>query len=239
MSTALSELAQQVTSGIERLGRRDELRTQLRSLDAVREAIDRLLKRLNALAGDLSPARQAGFAPLMPDVTGTARSLGKLAAQLQAGEVDREYAQQVIDAVDGLLRTVQSSLDDAWRGYVISRVPMHEGLAELADTFRTIRGARGKAQELQNAARSVVLLLERQPSADAIEKLQQLAQQIPALLRELVGDDPAVRKFADQLARGGASIEALTPPVLSWMQDKEFINSFRIIPGRPAGEAQI
>jgi hypothetical protein len=238
MSIDLSELAQQVTSGIERLGRRDELRTQLRSLAAVREAIDRLIRELNALAGNLSPARQAGFAPLMPDITGTIRSLGKLGAQLEAGEVDREYAQQVIDSVDGLLRTVQNSLDDAWRGYVTSQVPTHEGLAQLAGTFLTIPGARGKAQQLQTAARSVTLLLEQQPSSDAIEKLHRLAQQIPALLRELVGDDPAVRKFADQLARGGASIEALTPPVLNWMQDMKFINSFKIMPGRPVGEAQ-
>jgi hypothetical protein len=239
MSTALSELAHQVTSGIERLGRRDERRGQLRSLSAVRDAIARQIENLDALAGTLSAARQAGFAPPVPDVTGTARSLGKLADQLEAGEIDREYAQAVIDSVDGLLRTVRSSLGDAWRSYVNNRVPMHGGMAELVGTFRTIPEARSKAQELQAATRSLAVLLEGQPSADAIEELHELAQQLPALLRELVGEDPEVREFADQLARGGASIEALTLPVLSWMQDKEFTNSFKIVPGKPAGKARI
>jgi hypothetical protein len=235
MSTDLGQLATEVTSGVNRLGRRDSLREQLRSLDAVDKATDGLLEQLHDVNEIVVAARQAGFAPTMPDTTDAFAGLGRLAAQLAAVNVDREFAQKVIDTVSAVLRTAYDSLSTAWREYVTSQVPAQAGLIDLAQTFRDVEGATSYARDLHAAAASVQALLKHRPSAEAVRKLDDLAREIPALLQKLVGEEEAVSVFAAQLARGGASIEALTPPVLVWMQDKGFMTSFKIVPGRPPG----
>jgi hypothetical protein len=233
MSIDLTQLATEVTSGVDRLGRRDGLREQLRSLDAVDRAIDGLLEQLHDLGEIVVAARQAGFAPTMPDAADAIAGLGRLAAQFVAVNVDREFAQKVIDMVSAVLRTAYDALSIAWREYVTSQVPAQAGLVDLAQTFRDVEGATGYARDLHAAAASLQALLKHRPSAEAVRKLDDLAREIPALLQKLVGEDEAVSAFAAQLARGGASIEALTPPVLIWMQDKGFMTSFKIVPGRP------
>jgi hypothetical protein len=236
MSTDLSPLAASVTSGIERLGQRNELRDQLRSMDAVGKTIDGLLLQLHVLGEVVAAARQAGFAPTMPDVAEATAALRKLAAQLAAVDVDREFAQKVIDKVRAALATADEALTAAWREYVSSRVPGREGLIDLAQAFRDVEGASNDARDLEAAAASVQTLLQRRPSVEAVRRLGELANAIPALLQRLVGAEETVGVFADQLARGGASIEALTPAVLGWMQDKGFMTSFKIVPGRPAAD---
>jgi hypothetical protein len=47
-----------------------------------------------------------------------------------------------------------------------------------------------------------------------------------------------VRRFAASLARGGASIEQLTPDVLAWMRSSGFLSSFKVVAGRPAIAAE-
>lgn len=233
--TGISGLVEQVTSGVERLGRRDELTAQLRRIEAIDKAADLLLRQLEDLTKTLAVARSAGFAPPSPDAGTAAAEVDALRSQLASGDVDREFAQKVIDSVGSLIRVAKESLSAAWRAYVAERVPSQEGLLVLADAFSAVEGASNHATRLRTATRAVQTFLQQAPSVEAVQKLDELAQEIPQLLQQLVGAEPEVRAFADQLARGGAAIEALTPSVLNWMKETGFVGSFRVVPGRPAG----
>jgi hypothetical protein len=207
----------------------------LRRIDAVDKASDQLVRQLDEIAETLVVARVAGFAPPLPDAKAALSAVDKLRGQLAVGDVDREYAQGVIDSVSSLIRASKDSLTSAWRAYVAKRIPSPDGLLVLADAFSAVEGASAYATRLRTAIRSVHTYLQQAPSAVAIAKVNELAEEIPRLLQQLVGEKPDVRAFADQLARGGAAIDALTPSVLKWMRDTGFSGSFKIIAGRPAG----
>jgi hypothetical protein len=231
----LGFLVQQVTSGVERLGRRDELTAQLRRIDAVDKACDQLVRQLAELTETEGVARGAGFAPPLPEWRDVATSVHGLRRQLAEDDVDREFAQGVIDSIGGLIRAARDSISSAWREYVVARIPSPEGFLVLADTFSAVEGASAYAARLRTSIRSASDLLQRSPTAAAVVKVNELAAEIPQLLQQLVGAEPQVRAFAEQLGRGGAGIEALTPSVLRWMKDSGFLGSFKVVPGRPAG----
>lgn len=234
--SGLGAVVEQVTSGVERLGRRDELTAQLRRIDAVDKASAQLVRQLQELTETVAVARVAGFAPALPDAKEARDVVDKLRGQLAEGDVDREFAQGVIDSVGSLIRGARESLTAAWRTYVGERIPSPDGLLVLADAFSAIEGASAYATRLRTAVRSVHTFLQQAPSADAIAKVNELAGEIPRLLQQLVGAEPDVRAFAEQLARGGAAIDALTPSVLKWMKDAGFAGSFKVVAGRPAGQ---
>jgi hypothetical protein len=223
-----------VTSGVDRLGRRAELTAQLRRIDMVDKAADPLLDQLSDLAKVLAVARSAGFAPPMPDSATTAAAVEALCEQLAGSDVDGEFAQEVIDSIETLVRVANESLSAAWHAYVVERVPSQEGLVVLAQVFSEVEGAGTDAMHLRASTQLVQSYLQQVPSADAISKLDSLAHEIPQLLQRLVGEQSEVREFADQLARGGAAIESLTPSVLKWMKERGFETSFKVVPGSPA-----
>lgn len=231
----LSTLVDQVTASVERLGRRGELTAQIQRIYAVDRAAAQLVQQLSELSTTLTVARTAGFAPPLPDVRAAATAVDTLRAQLSEGDVDREFAQSVIDVIGSLIRGAKEALTASWREYVVARVPSAEGLLVLADAFSAVAGASTYATRLRTAIRTVHGFLEQPPSADAVTRVNELAAEIPELLQQLVGAEPEVRAFADQLARGGAAIESLTPSVIKWMRDTGFAKSFKIVAGRPAG----
>jgi len=234
VTISLGDIANEVTLAVDRLSHRDDLRATLRSLVGIEEASDALLERLLALGECVSAGRQAGFAPESPDIADGVSRLTTLAAQLEAGEIDREFAQKALDAVSALIREADESLMEAWRDYIAEQVPSPKGLVVLAETFQGVQGATAAARELLTATRSVQALLNQRPSPVAVRTLAQLSSIIPSLLQDIVGEEPQVRQFADELARGGASIKTLTPAVVSWMREKGFGGSFKVVPGRPA-----
>ena len=115
-------------------------------------------------------------------------------------------------------------------------LPGVDGLDTLVSAFRTVRGASLSADELKDAIASAKALPRSAPTPLAIAELDRLSAEIPDLLRDLVGDQPEVRAFAEQLGRGGAPISALTPEVLKWMDERGFGLSFKIVAGAPAGQ---
>lgn len=232
--SGLGALAERVTVGVEGLARRDELTSQLRRVDAVDKAAAQLVQQLQAIGATVAVARAAGFAPPLPDPKAVIGEVDALRRQLANGDVDREFAQGVIDSIGVLIRGAKESLTTAWRTYVGDRIPAPDGLLVLADAFSTVEGASTYATQLRTAIRSVHSYLQQAPSVDAIAEVNELAADIPRLLQRLVGAEPDVRAFAEQLARGGAAIEALKPSVLKWMNDSGFAGSFKIVAGRPA-----
>jgi hypothetical protein len=237
VSGGLVSIAARVRSGVEGLGRRDDVTAQLRRIDAVDRAADSLRRDVDDLKEMLAVTRAAEFAPAMPDPAEVTVAVDSLRDQLERGDVDREFAQEVINSVERLVRVASESLVVAWHGHVADRIPSQEGLLILADAFSDVEGAGTYATRLRAAARSVQSFLQRAPTDDAVSELDRLASEIPQLLQQLVGDQPDVQAFAEQLARGGAAIEALTPPVLQWMQEKGFAGSFKIVPGRPGHDS--
>lgn len=233
--TGLGVIVEQVTSGVERLGRREELTAQLRRIDAVDQASAQLVQQLQELTETVAVARLAGFPPPLPDAQAARGAVDTLRGQLAEGDVDREFAQGVIDAIRSLIRGARESLTSAWRTYVEDRIPSPDGLLVLAEAFSAIEGASADAQRLRTAIQSVHTFLQQAPSADAIAEVNELTVEIPRLLQRLVGAEPDVRAFAEQLARGGAAIDRLTPSVIKWMKDSGFSGSFKVVAGRPAG----
>jgi hypothetical protein len=234
MTTSLLTVAKGIEAGLERLSQKDQLIAQVQSLTGVDRRLGTLLDELDSTASWAASARGAGFVPAPTEVTGTLSNLADLANEAQEGRVDPNQAQGVLDEVRSIAVRVENEIKLAWREHVATRVPSQDGLLVLADAFSHVKGAGQEAARLRSAVTMVQTLLTRAPTEEAVAELDRRAVEIPELLQRLVGDDPDVRAFADQLARGGASIEALTPPILTWMRDKGFADSFKVVPGEPA-----
>ena len=232
--SGLSTIAEQVTSGVERLGRREELMAQLRRIDAVEKASSELVLQLKYLTETVGVARAAGFVPPLPDAAAARGAVDRLRGQLANGDVDREFAQGVIDSIGSLIREAKESLTTAWRTYVGDRIPSPEGLLVLADAFSAVEGASAFATQPSNSDSRCARFPPTGTFSGCHRKVNELAAEMPHLLQQLVGAEPDVRAFAEQLARGGAGIDALTPSVLKWMEDAGFVGSFKVVAGRPA-----
>ena len=65
-------------------------------------------------------------------------------------------------------------------------------------------------------------------SAGLLSTAEQLLGQLESALQP-----DGVRRFLSAVARGGASVESLTPEVMKWLEGHESVNRFRIVAGQP------
>jgi hypothetical protein len=233
--TRISDLSASIIAGAEVLGNQDRVLAELRDLRSIDEAIDACTTEITRWSALLAVAVHAGFAGEAPAIDGLLDAAAAVAIGLSAKREQQPQSQRrAIDTLRDAVRDSSEDLSAAWREHVATVVTSSRGMGDLAAAFISVPGAGDTARRLQSVLDELAALGHRQPSIEAVARLAELRDLVPTLLASLVGDEATVRSFAASLARGGASIEQLTPDVLAWMRDSGFLNSFRIVAGRPA-----
>ena len=230
----ISELAVSITTGVDVLGNQHRVLAELRDLHSVNEVVDACAVEIARWSALQAVAAQAGFAGDVPPIGGLLDAARAVADELTANPDLRQPQRRAIDTLRDAVRSSSADLTAAWREHVANVAASSQGMGDLAAAFTSVPGAGDTARRLQTVVTELSELGQRQPSTDTVARLLELRDLVPTLLASLVGDEESVRRFAASLARGGASIEQLTPDVLAWMRTSGFLNSFKIVAGRPA-----
>lgn len=231
----ISELSASITTGVDVLSNQDRVLAELRDLRSVDEAVDACATEITRWSALRAVATQAGFAGEAPPIGSLLDAASALADGLTADQDrQRQSHRRAIETLRDAVRSSTTDLTTAWREHVANVAASSRGMSDLAAAFASVPGAGDTARRLQSVITELAALGQRQPSTEAVARLADLRDLVPTLLGSLVGDEDSVRRFAASLARGGASIEQLTPEVLAWMRTSGFLNSFKIVAGRPA-----
>lgn len=233
-ATTVVDLAERVTTAVQQGAQKERIAEQVTQLKRIEESVSQLYTIVESTVTLVSAALDAGVDVPIAGLRQAATELKAISTRAAKGEVDGSAVDRVVIEVRSQITSIQAAVSVEWRELVDRKVPQREGLARLADTFRQLDASSPLAAELRNALASARDLASGTPSLAALTSLETIARRVPELLRDLFGDDPNVRTFADELARGGARLDALTPEVVSWIRSRGFDRSFKVVPGEPA-----
>jgi hypothetical protein len=133
----------------------------------------------------------------------------------------------VADAQNALVR-VEGTVTKAWSAHVQKAFGnlqrLGGGLADIPDTKAAGTGLQQWATQALKAAQSVI------PDQDSIRAFNEAKAQVPGRLAELsgLGIDEAVSTFLLEAAQGKATLAAMTPEILAWLQSKQAQSRFSI-----------
>lgn len=131
-------------------------------------------------------------------------------------------------------RDVESSIAAHWREHASRELGDVTGLLGLANTLAGVAGIAEVSQELQ--ATLGQLERTRIPTSQSVALLAKAKSLLTQLESSLQPDE--VRQFLSAVARGGASVQALTQGVASWLESHGSLDHFKIVAGSPAGGRQ-
>lgn len=232
-ATNLVDLAERVTNAVQQGAQKERVAEQVTQLKRIEDSVSQLLSVVAATGKLVDAAVGAGVDVPVAGLRALAPGLAEVAAKAANREVDGSAVDRLVIDVRNQLTSIQGAIAVSWRELVDRKVPQREGLMRLAETFRQLDASSRLASELRTALAAARNLAVSPPSLTALNTLEAIAERVPQLLRELVGDNPDVRTFAEELARGGASVDSLTPEVMAWIRSKGFERSFKVIPGEP------
>lgn len=230
---SLVELAEQVTTGVQRGAQKERVAEQVTQLKRVEDGVAQLRSVVTTTAQLVRAALGAGVDVPVAGLRQLAGPLSKVAAEGGSGNVDGTLVDRLIVEARSQLSSMQSAITIGWREVVDRKVPQRDGLMRLAETFRQLDTSSGLASELRQIVGQAQQLAGSPPSIDALDRLDRIAARIPEVLRDLVGEEPSVRAFADRVARRGAPLDTVTPEVMDWLLVKGFHRSFKVVPGEP------
>jgi hypothetical protein len=224
-----------IRKAVQQLAKQEKVADTVKGLSDLRNQFAELVEELEAVNGLVTGGSAAGFTPkLEAQADDILQSLTALGESSNQGLLDGPQTQKVIDAVRSAANTTRTAYALHWRDHVISRVPNLDGLEELASVFTQVGGDRAAIANLKSAVVQLRELVNSAPTAKSLSVLDDIARDVPEALKHLVGENSQVRAFAEDIARGGASVDSLTGPVHAWMKERGFDQSFKIVPGRPS-----
>lgn len=226
---ALSDFADRIVVGVKRIAQRDLTAARVAQLARVESNLDQLMPVVEEAVSLVDAASTSG----LTISAGELRSLRVRISEAVQGDVDAPALEQLIVEVRTEAQSVKTAATASWHELVDRTIPQRQGLIGLADTYRQLDPGDAVAKQLRQAIGEAQQLASTAPSTEALRRLDHLATQIPQLLRDLVGDNASVRSFAERVARGGASLDSVTPEVKGWITSKGFEGSFKIVPGEP------
>jgi hypothetical protein len=229
----LLELAGEITTGVQRIAQREQIVRRIIELKRVDAKLDELKPVLDEVVS-LVVAAQGGGLTISVDGLNSLRSrLNNAALYNGNSAVDVPALEDLVTDVRTEAALAKGAVTALWQELVDRRIPQRQGLRLLADAYLQLDPRNALAMELRQAVEDADQLVRKPPSSEALLRLDQLGQQIPQLSRDLVGDILTVRSFIERAARGGASLETLTPEVEHWIGMKGFERFFKITIGEP------
>jgi hypothetical protein len=229
----LLELADKITTGVQRTAQREKIAGRVAQLKRIASSLDELMPLVREATTLVGAAEAFGLGITTDGLASLHERIADASKGANPTEVDASALEQLVTDLRTELSSVKSTVTISWHELVDRRIPQRQGLTRLAETYLRLDPTDPLATQLRQAVATAQQLATTPPTTEALQRLDQVATQIPELLRDLVGDDPSIRSFAERVARGGASLDSLTPEVRRWIASKGFEHSFRIVPGEP------
>ena len=232
------------------VGRADSLRLEIEQLPAQRQgdvdaqAVTTRANQLNELAFDLANQvsrlrlfRERGLHPKMRpeqpamllDMTRSHRAkFEEDRTSIAADPEDSDFKWKYRDELLRLSRSIDHALDEAWRDYIDKLIPpgldqqleLLGSAGALADQIVRMRELGDVLKEARSQTARDVSAFERvKGSAVALSGLWGTLSEIPA----------DVRAFMAAASTDGAPVDALTPEVRTWLEEKGFLDSVRLV----------
>ena len=196
--------------------------SEVKKAGALPERIEKVGPVLEALHG--SPQLPAKEVVLDLDKLEAA---GQVLQQCVNAKALRDARFAVADAQNALVR-VEGAVTKAWSAHAqkaFGNLQRLGGvLADIPDTKAAGTGLQHWATQALKAAQSII------PDQDSIRAFDEAKAQIPGRLAELsgLGIDEAVSNFLLEAAQGKATLAAMTPEILAWLQSKQAQSRFSI-----------
>ncbi len=229
----LSELADAITTGVQQTAQRNVLAGRVAHLKRIEWTLDQLMPVVAEAVSLVGAATASGLSIGAERLASLRGRIGDAILRVDQLELDARALEQLAMDMRSEAESVKSAATSSWRELVDRRIPQRQGLTGLANTYLRLDPGDMLAQQLRHAVVAAQQLADTPPSTGALQRLDQLATQIPQLSRDLVGDAPSVRSFVEGVARGGAALDSLTPEVARWIDSKGFERVFKIILGEP------
>jgi len=160
------------------------------------------------------------------------RQLEEVEAQYAAAPetllAPRAYA-PLADGLATLRRTLKAGMQEAWAGYVDSRVPLTD--ADLLDVLARVPAFRGVVQRIRTLVQEIREQRAVLPdSGNALTALDERVEGIESAWRALASDEVPreVVVFLREAGIAGARLDLLTDGVRRWLADRGIADSFRI-----------
>lgn len=184
--------------------------------------IENLGPAFHALQGTLQlPAKE-----VVPDLEKLEAAGNKL-QQCVNSEALRDARFTVQEAQNALQR-IEATVTQAWKIHVHKAF---SNLGRLGEVLAGIPDTKAPGIELRQWAAQALKTTEiRIPSENVIQAFNEACAQIPKRLAELggLGIDESVSAFLLEAAQGTATLAAMTPEILAWLQSKQAQNRFSI-----------
>jgi hypothetical protein len=229
----LSELADAITTGVQQTAQRDVIAGRVGQLKRIESTLDQLMPVVTEAVSLVGAAAASGLSIDAERLASLGGRISDATVRADQLEVDGPALERLAMDVRTEAASVKSAATGSWRELVDRRIPQRQGLTALANTYLQLDPGDTLAQQLRQAVVAAQQLANMPPSIEALQRLDQLAAQIPQLSRDLVGDAPSVRSFIERVARGGAALDSLTPEVGRWIESKRFEGVFKIVLGEP------
>ena len=229
----LLAVADRITAGVQRVAQREIIASRMARLKRIEFDLNQLEPLLAEVMSLVQAASSAGL-NIPTDLLESLRARTATAAlEPDKGGVDTSVLEQLVSDLRVEVSSMKGAVASSWHELVDRKISQPEGLTHLAETFLRLDPDNALALELRQSIAVTQQLTHAAPSTDALHRLDWLAARIPLLLRDLVGDDPSVRSFAEQVGGGGAPLDSLTPEVQRWIASKRLGEGFMIVAGKP------
>ena len=133
--------------------------------------------------------------------------------------------------LDQALTALKTAVDKSWEQIINAAIRNRSGLNDLVSSFVDLSGSDDSATVISGYLDEILILQRSGLNSDNLARLKEISAAITEQLKDLFGDDESVQEFANSIAKGGAKVDHLTPEVLTWLREKGFIDSFKIVPG--------
>jgi hypothetical protein len=206
-----------------------ETQAQINGLDDAKATLGRLIDEFRQIAGGSDVARMAGWEgiPPSPDLPDDLREA--------AESLDSRPLNRVVRGLERYKVDVRTALVECWQHYAADRMGNVGDLQVLAQTLSQVDGVADLSRGLESILGELARTQGALPSERSAELLREAEAKLRALEESLQPE--SVRRFLSAVARGGASLELLTPDVTTWLRAHRARN-FRIVAGSPTDDAR-
>jgi hypothetical protein len=211
-----------------------------RKLEGSQKATSRLRENRGKLAAqtELIAAMRADDRFPVAQLTSRAQVISALlnaATRDLPAAVEEHQIEKISDALTALSQELRSIIERNWKD-VADQARLTDVLG-LLEALTHVQSYRQRATTLLQQANTLQHTLGN-PVGDATSyrQFQQQLQTFLAAVNSLkIGDKPGLEEFLKDAVAGLATLNRLTPPITSWIDEQGLSNHFFIRPGAPRG----
>jgi len=239
MTESAAELLQRVEEALGEFERADQTTQVVESLTRAEIEVRPYIEDLERMVSAFDVLTRVGEIVERPDTRAPAAALRAAAKRMRREKILPQEHPRTLRDVQRVVNSARETAKEGWRDSIDARMPGLDGLSGLATVLGQLGTDQAQVEKLRRAANELKAISKNLPDETAPAIVSEKIAAINETLTSLLGGNREaadVLRFLEMVARGGASVSALTPAVRDWMRRRNTEGSFKIVSGRPAGE---